>query len=148
MSYEYDGMKMAAAPAGLDSEQVARQEWNGDDEPEPRRVISSSTLRGNRVRNSAGEDLGKIEEIMIDVPTGKVAYAVLSFGGFLGIGEKLFAVPWQALEIDQREHEFVLNVDKKLLENAPGFDRDNWPDMADRNFCAQIYGYYGFEPYR
>lgn len=148
MSYEYDDMKMAAVPAGLNGEQVAGQEWNDDDEPEPRRVTSSSTLRGNRVRNSAGEDLGKIEEIMIDVPTGKVAYAVLSFGGFLGIGEKLFAVPWQALELDQREHEFMLNADRKLLENAPGFDRDNWPDMADRNFCAQIYGYYGFEPYR
>lgn len=148
MSYEYDDMKLAAVPAGLDAELVAGPEWNDDDETGQRRVVSSSTLRGNRVRNSSGEELGKIEEMMLDVPTGKVAYAVLSFGGFLGIGEKLFAVPWQALELDQREHEFILNVDKKLLENAPGFDRDNWPDMADPRFCAQIYGYYGFEPYR
>jgi sporulation protein YlmC with PRC-barrel domain len=148
MAYEFDDMRMAAVPADADTEQVARGDWDDDDARESRRVLSSSTLRGDRVRNSAGEDLGKIEEIMVDVPTGRIAYAVLSFGGFLGMGSKLFAVPWQALALDLREHEFILNVDRKLLENAPGFDRDNWPDMADRAFCMQIYSYYGYPPYR
>lgn len=112
-----------------------------------RRVLSAGTLSGDRVRNAAGEDLGKIEEIMIDVPSGRVAYAVLSFGGFLGMGNKLFAVPWDALTIDEANHEFVLNVDKQTLENAPGFDKDNWPDMADPSWGSQVFDYYGKKPY-
>jgi sporulation protein YlmC with PRC-barrel domain len=112
-----------------------------------RRVLSAGSLAGDRVRNSAGEDLGKIEEIMIDVPSGRVGYAVLSFGGFLGLGNKLFAVPWDAFTIDEAEKEFILNVDKKVLEDAPGFDKDNWPDMADPDFGSQIYGHYGYKPY-
>lgn len=112
-----------------------------------RRVLSASTLAGDRVRNSAGEDLGKVEEIMIDIPSGRVAYAVLSFGGFLGMGSKLFAVPWNALTVDENNHEFVMNVDKAALENAPGFDKDNWPDMADPTWGSQIYSHYGYKPY-
>lgn len=112
-----------------------------------RRVLSASTLEGNSVRNSAGEDLGKIEDIMIDIPTGRVAYAVLSFGGFLGIGNKLFAMPWEALSLDEDAHEFVLNVDRSMLESAPGFDKDNWPDMADASWGEQIYSHYGYKPY-
>src|SRR5438874_9590959 len=108
-----------------------------------RRVMSAGTLAGDHVRNSAGEDLGKIEEIMLDVPTGRVAYAVLSFGGFLGMGNKLFAVPWNALTLDEQEHQFILDVDKEVLESAPGFDKDNWPDMADPSWGSQIYSHYG-----
>lgn len=145
MSYEFDDMRMAATPAGEDT--VTQADRGDDDEHEPRRVLSARTLQGDHVRNSAGEDLGSIEEIMIDVPTGRIAYAVLSFGGFLGMGSKLFAVPWQALTLDQQEHVFVLNVDRNLLENAPGFDKDNWPDMADRTFSKQIYSYYGYQPW-
>jgi sporulation protein YlmC with PRC-barrel domain len=118
-----------------------------DSEHKHRRVMPAGALAGDRVRNSAGEDLGKIEEIMIDVPTGRVAYAVLSFGGFLGMGEKLFALPWDALQLDEDEHQFILNVDKATLENAPGFDSDNWPDMADPNWGSQIHSHYGSKPY-
>ena len=114
---------------------------------ELRRVMSASTLTGDHVRNSAGEDLGKIEEIMLDVPTGRVAYAVLSFGGFLGMGNKLFAIPWEALTLNEADHEFILNIDKQRLENAPGFDKDNWPDMADRKFGSEVFDYYGYTPY-
>jgi sporulation protein YlmC with PRC-barrel domain len=112
-----------------------------------RRVMSAGTLTGDRVRNSTGEDLGKIEEIMLDVPTGRVAYAVLSYGGFLGLGNKLFAVPWQALTLNERDHEFILDMDQNRLENAPGFDKDEWPDMADPTFGSQIHEYYGSKPY-
>jgi sporulation protein YlmC with PRC-barrel domain len=107
------------------------------------RVISASTLAGVRVRNGAGEDLGIIEEIMIDAPGGRVAYAVLSFGGFLGIGSKLFAVPWKALQLDREKQEFILDVDRKTIENAPGFDKHNWPDMADRSFGSAVHEHYG-----
>ena len=112
-----------------------------------RRVLSASTLAGDPVQNSAGEDLGKVDEIMIDIVSGKVAYAVLSFGGFLGMGNKLFAVPWSALRVDEDKKHFVLDVDKKKLENAPGFDKDNWPNMADDTWRTKIYNYYGAAHY-
>ncbi len=112
-----------------------------------RRVLSASSLSGDRVRNTAGEDLGKIEDIMLDIPSGRIAYAVLSFGGFLGMGNKLFAIPWDAFTLDEAEKEFVLNVDRKVLEDAPGFDKNNWPDMADPEFGRQVYGHYGYKPY-
>jgi len=112
-----------------------------------RRVLAASTLAGDQVRNSAGEDLGKIEEIMIDIPSGRVAYAVLSFGGFLGIGDKLFAIPWTALTVDEGEHQFILNVDRQTLENATGFDKDNWPDMGDAAFETAVHEHFGATPY-
>jgi sporulation protein YlmC with PRC-barrel domain len=112
-----------------------------------RRVLSASTLKGDAVRNSAGEDLGKVDELMIDVPTGRVAYAVLSFGGFLRMGNKLFAVPWSALRVDEDEKCFILDVDKRTLETAPGFDKDDWPDMADTAWSTQVYRHYGATPY-
>jgi len=115
--------------------------------PEYRRVLSAATVTGDRVRNPAGEDLGKVEEIMLDVPTGRVAYAVISFGGFLGIGDKLFAVPWRALTLNERDHEFILNVDRRRLEEAPGFDRDNWPDMAGPDWGAQVDSFYTDDRY-
>lgn len=115
--------------------------------PALRRVLAASTLTGDRVRNQAGEDLGSVEEIMLDLPSGKIAYAVIAFGGFLGIGDKLFAVPWNALRVDEGEHEFILDVDRATLENAPGFDKSNWPDMADPTFGAEVHKHYGRIPY-
>ena len=110
-------------------------------------VLSGSSLKGDRVVNYKGEDLGKIEEIMIDLDRGRVAYAVLSFGGFLGLGDKLFAIPWQAITVDTVKKQLILNADKALLEKAPGFDKDNWPDMADLSLGTTLYGYYGYKPY-
>jgi sporulation protein YlmC with PRC-barrel domain len=112
-----------------------------------RRVLAASTLAGDSVRNSSGEDLGKVDEIMIDIPSGKVAYAVLSFGGVLRMGNKLFAVPRSALKVDEDEKCFILDVNKKTLEGAPGFDKDQWPDMADTTWRSAVYKYYGATPY-
>lgn len=112
-----------------------------------RRVLAASKLAGDRVVNRQGEDLGKIEDLMIDLDRGRIAYAVLSFGGFLGLGDKLFAIPWQALSVDAAEKRFTLGLDKSLLERAPGFDKNHWPDMADPAWGAQLYGYYGYKPY-
>lgn len=110
-------------------------------------LMGADTLVGNDVYNHNGEDLGDIKEIMLDMRTGKVRYAVLSFGGFLGMGEKLFAVPWNALTLDTANKRFVLNVEKASLENAPGFDKDKWPDMADQSWALQIHSFYGTQPY-
>jgi sporulation protein YlmC with PRC-barrel domain len=112
-----------------------------------RRVLSASTLAGDPVKSTEGDDLGKVDEIMIDIPSGRVAYAVLSFGGILRMGNKLFAVPWEALTVDEDQKCFTLDVDRARLENAPGFDKDNWPDMADAAWGTQIYSFYGRRPY-
>jgi sporulation protein YlmC with PRC-barrel domain len=115
--------------------------------PSERRVLAADTLRGDKVVNLQNEDLGKIEHLMIDLGTGRVAYAVLSFGGFLGMGDKLFAIPWSALTVDTFEKRFILQVDKELLKRAPGFDKEQWPNMADRAWGTQVFKYYGAKPY-
>jgi sporulation protein YlmC with PRC-barrel domain len=109
------------------------------------KVLSATTIIGDSVRNLAGEDLGEIEELMIDTQDGCIRYAVLSFGGILGIGDKLFAVTWNALQIRPEEHAFILDVKKEQLENAPGFDKDNWPDMSDPAFVSMVHSYYSTE---
>lgn len=110
-------------------------------------VLSADTMKGDDVKNTAGEDLGTIEEIMLDVDNGRISYAVLSFGGILGLGDKLFAIPWDALRLNTDDKAFYLNVPKERLENAPGFDDDNWPDFANREWGESIYSYYQVEPY-
>jgi hypothetical protein len=111
------------------------------------RVLSSGTLLGSAVFNRAGEQLGKVEGFGIDPEQGRIAYVVLSFGGFLGFGDKWFAVPWEALEFSQPEQRFTLNVDKELLQEAPGFDKDHWPSLEDRHFALEVYKYYGRTAY-
>ena len=110
-------------------------------------LMGADTLLGNDVYNLKDEDLGDIKEIMLDMRTGRVSYAVLSFGGFLGIGEKLFAVPWSALTLDTVNKRFTLDADKERLETAPGFDADSWPNMADTTWEKTIHDYYGTQPY-
>ncbi len=111
-------------------------------------LMGADTLIGNDVFNKAAEDIGDIKEIMIDMRTGRVSYAVLSFGGFMGFGEKLFAVPWEALTLDTTNKRFELDVNKERLEHAPGFDKNKWPDMADAKWEAGIHAYYGTTPGR
>ena len=112
-----------------------------------RKSLSATTLIGDKVVNRKGEDLGKIEDFMLDPEQGRVGYAVLSFGGFLGMGDKLFAVPMQALKLSREDKWFILDVDKERLKNAPGFDKDHWPDISDRSFGTTVYSYYNTKPY-
>lgn len=111
------------------------------------RVLSATTLIGDSVKNPQGEDLGNLKELMIDVNSGNIAYAVLSFGGFLGLGDKLFAIPWEAFTVNTEKKHLVLNVDKERLENAPGFDKDNWPKTPNAEYITQVHSYYGYKPY-
>lgn len=106
-------------------------------------LMGAETLVGNDVYNHEDEDIGDIKEIMLDINSGKVCYAVLSFGSFLGMGEKLFAVPWSALTLDTKHKRFVLNVKKDRLKDAPGFDKEDWPNMADQSWANDIHHYYG-----
>jgi len=126
---------------------IGDQDDRDDNEGPGPQVMAASTLTGEEVVNAEGETLGKIDSIMLDVPSGKIAYAVLSFGGFLGMGDKLFAIPWQALQLDTENKCFILNADKETLEGAPGFDKDHWPSMADPQWAREVHSYYGSRPY-
>ncbi|WP_036169235.1 PRC-barrel domain-containing protein [Massilia sp. 9096] len=109
-------------------------------------LMGADTLLGEDVVNTHDEKLGDIKEIMLDMHSGQVAYAVLAFHGFMGIGEKLFAVPWQALRLDTVGKRFILDVDKDRLKEAPGFNKDSWPDMADIGWAGQVHTFYGTDP--
>jgi sporulation protein YlmC with PRC-barrel domain len=118
---------------GTDAPETASTYWSSEG-PGPR-VMAASTLQDDEVKNEAGELLGELREVMIDVPTGRVAYAVLSVGGVLGVGERLFAIPWRALRLDPAAKCFRMDVAKSRFDNAPGFDRDHWPAMADETWA-------------
>ena len=106
-------------------------------------LLSTSTIRNTTVENRQGESLGSVKDIMLHPDSGRVEYAVLDFGGFLGIGDKLFAVPLQAFEVDRNNERFVLDVTKERLKDAPGFDKNNWPETANREFSEGVYDFYG-----
>jgi sporulation protein YlmC with PRC-barrel domain len=110
-------------------------------------IVLKKSILGAKVVNDDREDLGTIEDLVIDTRDSRVAYAILSFGGFLGMGDKHFAIPWEALSFDISEKVAVLNVDPDRLKNAPGFDKDKWPDMADTTWGNQVHSHYGYTPY-
>jgi sporulation protein YlmC with PRC-barrel domain len=111
------------------------------------RLMTASTLQGNPVINSEGETLGKIVEIMLDVPRGRIAYAVMSSGGFLRIGDKLFALPFSALTLDTDRKCFIIDAPREKVESAPGFDKDRWPDSADMTWQREVHRHFGRTPY-
>lgn len=107
----------------------------------------ASQIPGMTVKNRAGKEIGSIEDIVLDANSGKIRYAAVSYGGFLGLGDKLFAVPWSAFDIrreadDEDEYYLMLDVDEQSLQNAPGFDQNHWPDFADPQWKAvdKFYG--------
>ncbi|MDP3008487.1 MAG: PRC-barrel domain-containing protein [Methylococcales bacterium] len=92
----------------------------------------ASKIIGTTVKNANGDDLGDIKELVLNPESGQVVYAVVSYGGVLGLGDKLFAVPWKAMLWTADKEHYVLNVDKAMLKNAPGFDKAHWPDSASK----------------
>lgn len=97
----------------------------------PSAIVPVGGLCGSSVQSRDGEDLGSISELMVDTASGRIAYAVLAFGGLLGVGEKLFAVPWRALLIDPSSGAVTIDVERAQLEDDPGFDKDAWPAEAE-----------------
>ena len=110
-------------------------------------LISANKVEGTTVKNTAGEKLGSIEEIMIDKRSGKVAYAVMSFGGFLGIGDRHHPLPWSVLNYDTNLEGYVVNLDKRVLEQAPAYGTDERVDLADETYGKKIHDYYNVPPY-
>jgi sporulation protein YlmC with PRC-barrel domain len=109
--------------------------------------VKASSMIGTDVVNPKGENLGEVKEVVIDPRSGKVAYAVVSFGGFLGMGEKLFAIPFASFKYNVEKNEYVLNVTKERLKAAPGFDADHWPEMKEEQWNRDVYKYYERSPY-
>ncbi len=105
-------------------------------------MLSSSTLTGDDVCNRRGENLGHIKDFVIDTGSGQIHYAVMSCGGFLGMGDRLFAIPWKELELDPEKRCFLLDVRAEWIQNAPGFDKDEWPDMTDQEWASNVASYY------
>lgn len=110
-------------------------------------VMAASSLDGTKVYASDGEHVGEIKEIMIDVQGGRVAYAVLTTGGFLGIGDTLHAIPWSALVMDTDAKCFRLGLTAQRIKDAPGFNKDSWPAMADPQWGTSLHRYYERDPY-
>lgn len=114
--------------------------------PPENRNLTAKTLIGDEIKNMEGEVLGHVEDLMLDVKGGKIEYAVVAHGGVLGLGEKLFAIPWNALTIDRPGQFLVLNVAKEVLLSAEGFDKDAWPNTADPEWREKIEMHYHMEP--
>jgi len=110
--------------------------------PIPPQALSVSTLLGNQVVDRAGQEVGRIQELMVDPKNGRVTYAVMSFGGVFGLGEKLFAVPWVSLELDPDHDRFFMDVDREKLKDAPGFDKDDWPNMSGTYWGTDVPKFY------
>jgi hypothetical protein len=119
-----------------------------DDVPtdETSRLIASNKVEGTSVYNLQGEHLGEVYNFMVDKYSGKVAYAVMSFGGFLGIGESYHPLPWEALNYDSSMGGFVVDVDRSDLEGAPRYGRDEDPWASDRDYGRTVHSYYDY-PY-
>jgi hypothetical protein len=111
------------------------------------RLISSEKVVGTAVYNRASEHLGSVHSIMLDKISGQVAYAVMSFGGFLGIGESYHPLPWRLLNYDVQQGGYVVDLDRKRLEGAPSYAASETPNWADSSYGHRVDKYYGVSPY-
>lgn len=126
----------------LENDNFTGQNDSGSHANTPVKYLTSSTIVGDKVYNTLDESLGEIKDLMLDLSEGKIEYVVIEFGGFLGIGEKYFAVPFKALTLDTSRHAFILHQKKEVLENAPGFDKNHWPE-TNSHAMEKTYNYWG-----
>lgn len=110
-------------------------------------LISSEKVEGTSVMNRQGEKLGSIESVMIEKRSGRVAYAVMSFGGFLGIGDQHHPVPWSSLTYDTNAGGYVIDADRARLQGAPAYKSSEAPNWSDRKWGQRVHQYYGVRPY-
>ena len=109
-------------------------------------LLSGSSIMGISVENKNGNNIGSIKDVMIDTRTGEVVYAVLAVDtGFLNLSSKFFAVPLQALEFDYENERVLMDIKREQLENAPGFDKGNWPNGPQSEFIGSVYDFYEVE---
>lgn len=112
-----------------------------------RRLMSTGTLCTDRVINRRGELLGTVRELLLDVERGCIAYVVMAYGGFMGLGERLFALPWSALELDADGACLILDADRSSFDTAPAFDKEHWPSAPDAQWHQDVHRHYRCLPY-
>lgn len=111
------------------------------------RFIPSNRLEQYDVINKKGEDMGQVQTFVIDMTTGRIAFVVVSFEGFLGISDKWFAMPWEILKWSTEDKKFILDMSKEALEKAPGMDKSKWPNEINFDLMAKAYSHFGVAPY-
>jgi sporulation protein YlmC with PRC-barrel domain len=111
------------------------------------RVASAISLSKSGVTNANGDDLGRVEDIMIDLESGRIAFVVISFGGTFTREPKLLAVPWEVVRISLHDKKMILNVTKETLTDAPSFQKNNWPDLTNLSWLQKVYAFYDSRPY-
>ena len=109
--------------------------------------IPTHRLTAYDVVNPQGEDLGQVQDIVLDMKQGRIAFAIISFGGILGISDKWFALPWEILDWSPEGKKFILNMPREILQKAPGLDKRKWPDEIDISWLSACYAHYGCAPY-
>ena len=114
----------------------------GADANRPVERLTATSIIGDSVENHKGDDMGKIEDLMVNLETGKVEYAVLQSGGLLGVGKKLFAIPFGQLHVDENKEVFILDRDKDYVKNSPGFDASHWPGTNDHAYFDNVNRYF------
>ena len=110
-------------------------------------LIAADKVAGTDVYNRQGENLGEVDTVMIDKTTGRVAYAIMSFGGFLGIGNRYHPLPWSMLQYDHTRGGYVVDLDKRILENAPSYGDDDRIDWSDQAYGRRVHDHYRVSPY-
>lgn len=139
-------LAMATAP-GLYTGSTASAEAQQWPSGPGRRLMNSGTLCSARVVNRRGELLGTVSELLLDVERGCIAYVVMAYGGFMGLGERLFALPWRALELDADHNALILDAERSSFDTAPAFDKEHWPSTPDAQWHRDVHRHYGSTPY-
>jgi sporulation protein YlmC with PRC-barrel domain len=111
------------------------------------RLIAADQVEGTSIYNAKGESLGSVEDVMIDKVSGRIAYAIAGFGGFLGIGNRHYPLPWDKLKYDTRVGGYVVDLDRRVLEGAPSYSDAEVAGWQDPAWGRRVYDYYGTPPY-
>ncbi|RDC64428.1 PRC-barrel domain-containing protein [Adhaeribacter pallidiroseus] len=127
----------------LMQDNITGQNQEGSNANWPVKILTATSIIGDPVDNAQGENLGKIKDLMLDIHAGHITYVVLEQSGILGINEKLFAIPFKALQLDNANEKFILNASKEQFEQAPGFDKDHWPGTNSHNYYQGAGSYWG-----
>jgi sporulation protein YlmC with PRC-barrel domain len=126
----------------IEQDNLTGKNHSGPNANRPLKVLTATSIIGDKVENAKGEHLGKIKDIMLNVQSGAIEYVILDYrDGFLGIGDKFFAIPFSALQVNTHNQDFVLNIEKDFLEKAPGFNKKHWPET--NGHYADVNTYWG-----
>lgn len=123
----------------LEKENTTGHNQLGTNANRPVHVLTASSIIGDNVENKQGESIGKIKDIMLNIQDGRIQYLIIEFGGVMGFGEKLFAIPFALAKVNAKNEDFIMDIKKEYLEKAPGFDKDHWPETNGHYFDVNTF---------